>query len=116
MDRSERNDAWLAVEARFGVAVRAGNAAGGFLPPDPGLPVGTDTIPQIRHIVVLMMENHSFDNYFGMLGRGDGLAVDADGLSTAANLTRDGPSSAGPPASRPCRHQVCRAAGLGAGP
>ena len=51
---------------------------------------GTDTLPQIRHIVVLMMENHSFDNYFGLLGRGDGLTVDADGLPTAANPTSDG--------------------------
>ena len=40
---------------------------------DPALPPGTDRIPKIRHIVVLMMENHSFDNYFGTLGRGDGL-------------------------------------------
>lgn len=41
--------------------------------PDPALPPGTDLIPQIRHIVLLMMENHSFDNYLGTLGRGDGL-------------------------------------------
>lgn len=41
--------------------------------PDLALPPGTDRIPQIRHIVVLMMENHSFDNYLGTLGRGDGL-------------------------------------------
>ena len=40
---------------------------------DPSLPPGTDRIPKIRHIVVLMMENHSFDNYLGTLGRGDGL-------------------------------------------
>lgn len=41
--------------------------------PDPSLPPGTDRVPQIRHIVLLMMENHSFDNYLGRLGRGDGL-------------------------------------------
>ncbi|HET9075988.1 MAG TPA: alkaline phosphatase family protein [Acidimicrobiales bacterium] len=41
--------------------------------PDPSLPAGTDRVPQIRHIVVLMMENHSFDNYLGKLGRGEGL-------------------------------------------
>ena len=36
--------------------------------------------PQIKHIVVLMMENHSYDNYLGTLaGRGDGLPVDASG-------------------------------------
>ena len=40
--------------------------------PDPSLPPGTDTLPQIEHIVVVMMENHSYDNYFGRLRRGDG--------------------------------------------
>lgn len=35
--------------------------------PVPGLPEGTDTLPQIEHVVILMMENHSFDSYFGML-------------------------------------------------
>ena len=43
--------------------------------PFPTLPEGTDTLPQIENIVVLMMENHSFDNYFGMLGRGDGFTL-----------------------------------------
>jgi len=39
--------------------------------PEPSLPAGTDLLPQIKHIVVLMMENHSYDNYLGMLdGRG----------------------------------------------
>src|SRR5262250_3188941 len=35
--------------------------------PYPDLPAGTDTIPKIEHIVVLMMENHSYDNKLGML-------------------------------------------------
>ncbi|HEY2665960.1 MAG TPA: alkaline phosphatase family protein [Actinomycetota bacterium] len=48
--------------------------------PFPHLPPGTDTLPQIEHIVVLMMENHSFDNYFGTLGRGDGFRLGPDGL------------------------------------
>ena len=30
--------------------------------PYPKLAAGTDTIPQIEHVVVLMMENHSYDN------------------------------------------------------
>src|SRR6185437_2728137 len=38
--------------------------------PDSSRPAGTDMLPQIKHIVVLMMENHSFDNYLGTLGRG----------------------------------------------
>jgi phospholipase C len=38
--------------------------------PDPSLPPGTDRIPQIRHIVLLMMENHSFDNYWARWAAG----------------------------------------------
>jgi phospholipase C len=45
--------------------------------PDPSLPAGTDRMPQIEHVVVLMMENHSYDAYFGALaGRGDGLPTE----------------------------------------
>ena len=54
--------------------------------PDPSQPAGTDRLPQIKHIVVLMMENHSFDNYLGTLaGRGDGFPVGADGQPDAQN-------------------------------
>src|SRR6202012_2392463 len=35
--------------------------------PFPHLPAGTATLPEIEHIVVLMMENHSFDNILGMV-------------------------------------------------
>ena len=65
--------------------------------PNPALSAGTDTIPQIEHVVVLMMENHSYDNLFGMLGRGrgrrprgDGFTLAADGLPTATNPYPDG--------------------------
>ena len=62
-------------------------------PPKPSLPVGTDLIPQIRHIVVLMMENHSYDNYLGMLpGRGEGFPLGADGKPEIFN-----PDAAGDP-------------------
>ncbi len=44
--------------------------------PDPTLRMGADRYPQIRHIVLLMMENHSFDNYLGTLGHGDGFPAD----------------------------------------
>jgi phospholipase C len=55
-------------------------------PPDPSRPAGTDLLPQIRHIVVLMMENHSYDNYLGMLqGRGDGFPLGADGRPEVSN-------------------------------
>jgi phospholipase C len=58
--------------------------------PDPARPAGTDLIPEIEHIVVVMQENHSYDNYFGMLGRGDGFALDATGKPTAANADAQG--------------------------
>jgi len=53
--------------------------------PDPSVPAGTDTLPGIEHIVVLMLENHSYDNILGMLGRGDGFTLGNNGLPTAAN-------------------------------
>src|ERR1700743_2089711 len=58
--------------------------------PDPSRRGGTDPLPPIKHIVVLMMENHSFDNYLGTLGRGEGLPVGDDGKPDAEN-----PDSAG---------------------
>ena len=70
---------------------------GGSDAADPGLPdpaqvPGTDRVPAIRHVVLLMMENHSFDNYLGALGRGDGLPD-----PRPANPRRDGrPVPAGP--------------------
>src|SRR5580704_3901796 len=53
--------------------------------PDPSRPAGTDLLPQVKHIVVLMMENHSFDSYLGTLGRGEGLPVGDDGAPNAEN-------------------------------
>src|ERR1700733_6042982 len=53
--------------------------------PDGNLLPGTDTLPGIEHIVMLMLENHSFDNIWGMLGRGDGFDLDASGNPTATN-------------------------------
>ncbi len=35
--------------------------------------------------MVVMQENHSFDNYLGMLGRGDGFALDRKGRPTNTN-------------------------------
>jgi phospholipase C len=58
--------------------------------PDPSKPEGTDTIPQIEHVIVVMMENHSYDNYLGMLTRGDGFTLDADGKPTNANNDANG--------------------------
>jgi phospholipase C len=49
--------------------------------------MGTDTIPQIEHIVILMMENHSYDNKLGMLRRcgADGFRLGHDGKPLATN-------------------------------
>src|SRR5579862_2204438 len=58
--------------------------------PNPKLKAGTDTLPLIEHIVVLMMENHSYDDHFGMLKRGDGFALGSDKLPIDANPNPDG--------------------------
>ncbi len=64
-------------------------ATGMQVPGAPGGP-GSDSLPQIKHIVVLMQENHSYDAYFGMLaGRGDGFKLGTDGNPTEINLTLD---------------------------
>ncbi len=54
--------------------------------PNPGAPAGTDQLPLITNIVVVMMENHSYDNILGMMpGRGDGFVLDGSGQPTATN-------------------------------
>jgi phospholipase C len=59
--------------------------------PRPDLALGSDLIPKIKHIVVLMMENHSYDNYLGMLtGRGEGLPLAPDGSPLAVNILPNG--------------------------
>jgi phospholipase C len=60
--------------------------------PRPDLPEGTDTLPQIEHIVVLMMENHSYDNRLGMLHRpgADGFRLGPHHRPLASNPYPDG--------------------------
>jgi phospholipase C len=58
--------------------------------PRPDLPSGSNLLPEIEHIIVLMMENHSFDNYFGLLGRGDGFTVGAGGQPVNSNPDASG--------------------------
>ncbi len=43
--------------------------------PFPARPEGAESIPQIEHIIIYMQENHSYDSYLGMLGRGDGYTM-----------------------------------------
>jgi phospholipase C len=59
--------------------------------PYPNLAPGTDTIPQIKHIVVVMMENHSYDNRLGTLRRPDADGFQfARGVPTATNPYANG--------------------------
>jgi phospholipase C len=46
-------------------------------------------MPEIEHIVLVMLENHSYDNVFGRLGHGDGLPTH-NGIVTASNPYSNG--------------------------
>jgi phospholipase C len=74
--------AWALAGGGARVALRAPGSL-----PYPRRAAGTDTIPQIEHIVVLMMENHSYDNKLGMLRRpgADGFTLGADGKPVETN-------------------------------
>ena len=63
--------------------------------PNPGKPVGTvnEDMP-FDHLVVVMMENHSFDNLFGELGQSRP-EVDALSFSSPGNPTNSNPDAAG---------------------
>jgi phospholipase C len=89
---------------------RSGAASGGRPEPRapgslplPTLPAGTDSLPQIEHIVVLMMENHSYDNYLGMLGRGDGFRHGKDGRPIDWNPDRQGRRQLAFPMANDCQ-------------
>src|SRR5260221_6405232 len=59
--------------------------------PQPTMRTGSDCLPQIQHIVILMMENHSYDNYLGMLaGRGDGLPLYDHGMPSPTKAAGGG--------------------------
>src|ERR1700753_3568448 len=87
-------DVWQQLERyEIGRRARRHEAAEQGSRPRPGVPPGTDLLSQIKHIVVLMMENHSYDNYLGMLkGRGEGFPLGADGQPDVCN-----PDAAGQP-------------------
>lgn len=53
--------------------------------PDPSKPEGAESLEQLQHVVIYMNENHSFDSYYGALGRGDGFTFGSDGLPLEAN-------------------------------
>ncbi len=85
--------------SQLGLLARRAAAAGVRAPgslPYPNLPAGepTGAMP-FEHIVIVMMENHSFDNYFGMLPlRGqpaaDGFSFNAAGTPVNQNPYKDG--------------------------
>ena len=65
--------------------------------PFPGKPAGTVNADMpFDHLIVVMMENHSFDNLFGELGttRSDVDALSFDGSGTATN-SNPGPAAPG---------------------
>ncbi len=67
----------------------AGRTPGSLPDPTRGAGTADETLPFDR-IVVVMMENHSFDNYLGMLPlrgqpKADGLRLDAKGVPTNSN-------------------------------
>jgi phospholipase C len=77
--------------------------------PFPHLPAGTPSMPEIKHVVVLMMENHSFDNFLGMVpfrvpGREsvDGFTL-KHGQPINANPDTDGHPVLARPMSSPCQ-------------
>jgi phospholipase C len=78
---------WERIErAELSLRRRPGGGRFAAAPPRPSAPIGTDLLPQLKHIVVLMMENHSYDNYLGMLrGRGEGFPLGADGEPEPSN-------------------------------
>src|SRR5947209_7322137 len=57
--------------------------------PFPHLPAGHPSMPEIRHIVVLMMENHSFDNILGMAGHEIRALRCLDGLTVRGGKVRN---------------------------
>ncbi len=73
------------VASAASVASGASGVGGGLRRPDslpfPHLPAGHPSMPQIEHIVVLIMENHSFDNLLGMVPYQVPNGAAADGLT-----------------------------------
>jgi phospholipase C len=64
--------------------------------PFPHVPAGTPSMHEIRHIVVLIMENHSFDNLLGMLPYEVPGRANVDGLARRhGRITNSNPDATG---------------------
>jgi phospholipase C len=86
----------MSADELAGSAAAAGGSRDAGSLPFPGLPAGTpnEQMP-FDHVVVVMMENHSFDNLLGDLGRTrpdvDALTFDAAGVTRNSNPGRGAP-------------------------
>jgi len=71
----------------------------------------TPELANIDHIIVVMMENHSYDNYLGVLPGSrkralDGFTLGADGLPTATQIDPAGSTVRAFAADTPCQGSV----------
>ena len=55
--------------------------------PNPKAPIGADQIPKIKHVVIVMMENQSYDGVLGMLNRPGTSTPHGAGLTRGATPT-----------------------------
>jgi phospholipase C len=86
--------AWARTFARSSTALRRPGSL-----PFPHLPAGHPTpgLEQIEHVVVLMMENHSFDNLLGMVPHQVSGRAKVDGLTVkGGRVVNSNPSSVAP--------------------
>jgi phospholipase C len=91
--------AWARTFARSSTALRRPGSL-----PFPHLPAGHPTpgLDQIQHVVVLMMENHSFDNVLGMVPHQVTGRAKVDGLTVKrGKVVNSNPSSIAPYAINP---------------
>ncbi|MCL2418116.1 MAG: alkaline phosphatase family protein [Conexibacteraceae bacterium] len=108
--------AWARTFARAASRVRTPGSR-----PFPHLPAGHPTpgLEQIEHVIVLMMENHSFDNLLGMVPHQVKGRASVDGLSTSggavtnSNPTTATPAIAGPNIVAQRAASPCQADGVG---
>lgn len=71
---------------RYPTAARSGpGVPGPGSRPEPHLAAGTDLLPGVDHVIVVMLRGHSFDNVLGAARVGDGLTFDAGGRSRETN-------------------------------
>ena len=70
-----------AAHADLGQTTRAVGQGMTLMQPPAGAPAdtGLSGIHKIQHVVILMQENHSFDNYFGTFPGADGIPMGTDG-------------------------------------